>query len=177
MAAQRGLDLNIIFIFPSEVNPQQLQAFFTRPGVIIRNIVEGSFVRGKVVPLTRGPNVSQLRRSSRIAALPQQAPRANWIVAVTVHYPMPLIDIRKDIEKSFGRDTVKMKNFTDYEAIMPNVRDIQVGEVPVAAMMNDDEMAGLAGLFGARGVGGRGRRITRKNRASRKTRKNKRRLH
>lgn len=176
MAAQRGLDLNMIFIFPPEVNPQQLQAFFTRPGVIIKNIVEGSFVRGKVVPITRGPNVTQLRRSSRIAALPQQNPRANWIVAATVHYPMPLIDIRKDIEKSFGRDTVKMKNFTDYEAIMPNVGDIQVGAPPVAVINNDDEMAALADLFGARGIGGK-RRTTRKKRSSRKTRKSKRRSH
>jgi hypothetical protein len=176
MAAIRGLDVKIAFIFPPQVNHNELQAFFTRPGVSNLKIVEGSLVRGKFVPLVRQQSTT-LRRSSRIAALPQQEARHNWIVAATIHYPRPLVDIQIEIEKVFGKHTVKTKNFTDYEAIMPNIAAIQVDAPPVAAMNEDDEMAGLADLFGRGGIGGarRRRRTTRKRRVSRKTRKSKRR--
>ena len=173
----RGLDVNMAFIFPPEVNPQQLEAFFNRPGVTNLKIVEGSFKRGKFVPLVRYEAPVTVRRSARLAAIPKQEVRENWIVAASIHYPMPLIQIRKDIEKFFGRNTVKSKNFTDYDAVIPtvsglNVRNTTAVAVPIQNAAEDDEMSGLAALFGARaGIGGRRRRKTRKARKTRKTRK------
>ena len=175
----RGLDVNMAFIFPPEVNPQQLEAFFNRPGVTNLKIVEGSFKRGKFVPLVRYEAPVTTRRSARLAAIPKQEVRENWIVAASIHYPMPLIQIRKDIEKFFGSNTVKSKNFTDYDAVIPtvsglNVRNTTAVAVPIQNAAEDDEMSGLAALFGARaGIGGRRRRKTRKARKTRKTRKSK----
>ena len=171
----QGVDVNMIYIFPAEVNPQQLEAFFTRPGVSIRKIVQGTVVRGKIVPFVRAPNTG-LRRSSRLAQLPKKEAPSNWIVAAVIHYPNPMIDIKRSIENSFGKNVVKTKNFTDYDAMVPSMTGVQitgpdapvgVGAVAVAAD-NDDEMGGLANLFGQQGIGGKRsskrRRITRKRR-------------
>jgi len=187
----RGLDVNMAFIFPPQVNPQQLETFFTRPGVTNLKIVEGSFKRGKFIPLVRNIQNTTLRRSSRIAALPKQEQRENWIVAATIHYPMPLIKLRKEIEQSFGSKTVKSKNFTNYNAILPTVSGLNVrnaaatsqSSTPIQNVAEDDEMSGLAALFGSRAaLGGRRRsrsatRQMRKRHAHKKTRKSKRRSH
>ena len=184
----RGLDVNMAFIFPPEVNPQQLEAFFNRPGVTNLKIVEGSFKRGKFVPLVRYEAPVTARRSARLAAIPKQEVRENWIVAASIHYPMPLIQIRKDIEKFFGRNTVKSKNFTDYDAVIPtvsglNVRNTTAVAVPIQNAAEDDEMSGLAALFGSRAaLGGRRHRRSatrqmRKRHTPKKTRKSKRRSH
>ncbi len=175
----------MVYIFPPTVNPQQLQAFFTRPGVSIIKIVQGTVVRGKIVPLVRVANTG-LRRSSRLAQLPKQEAPSNWIVAAVIHYPNPMLDIKREIENTFGKDVVKTKNFTDYDAIVPGMTGVQImGPVnaapaaasAAAAAVNDDEMGGLANLFGQHGIGGKRsskrRRITRKRRTH--TRKTKRR--
>lgn len=174
-----GIDIKMVFIFPPTVDPAQLQQFFTRPGVSGLNIVEGSLRGKKIVPLVRRAEPEGLRRSSRLAALPKAEPRQNWIVAATIHYPHPMIEIKKEIETHFGKDVVKQRNFTNYNSMITSqfgstVTFAEPEAVGVAANANDEEMGELAALFGARaGIGGRRRRKTRKAKKTRKTRKSK----
>ena len=174
-----GIDVKMVFIFPPTVDPAQLQQFFTRPGVSGLNIVEGTLRGQKIIPLVRRAEPEGVRRSSRLAALPKAEPRQNWIVAATIHYPHPMIEIRKEIETHFGKDTVKQRNFTNYNSMITshfgNVVTFAEPEAVAAAPAANanDEMAGLEALFGRAGIGGRRRRATRKARKSRKTRKSK----
>ena len=178
--SERGLDANIVFIFPPEVDPAQLQHFFTRPGVTIIKILEGTVRGRKIVPLVRYEPPPGVRRSARVAAIPKKEIRGNWIVAAKVHYPTPLIQIRQDIDKYFGK-SVKLRNFTDYNSILPSVTDITVNVKPVSpsfapTMINvtddDDGLGELASLFqGSVAVGGRKKKTRRLTKRSRKTTK------
>lgn len=172
-----GIDIKMVFIFPPTVDPSRLQQFFTRPGVSGLNIVEGILRGKKIVPLIRHVESEGLRRSSRLAVLPKAEARTNWIVAATIHYPHPMMEINKEIETHFGKGTVKTRNFTNYNSMITShfgnaVKFAEPEAVGVAPAAND-EMAGLEALFErAVGIGGRRRRKTRK---TRKTRKSKRR--
>jgi len=171
--ALHGIDIKIVFIFPPTINPQQLQHFFTRPGVYGLQIIEGTLRGQKIIPLVRHVNRQNVRRSARIAALPQQEVRQNWIVAATIHYPHPMLEIRKEIDNAFGKDIVRVKNFTDYDSLITT----RVGDVALGEGAANDPMCELAALFGHAGIGGKRRRQTRRRKASRKTRKSKRRAH
>lgn len=191
-----GEKSNIIFYFPLRigdltVTKEYLTSFFNREGSTILDIKPG-IVKGNKIKQYNPPPPPPVgaRRSSRLAAIIKPDPQTHWIVLAVIYYPHPLLEIKKDIMRFFGKNLIKVNNVTNYNAMItsrlgsaltfadPNAtlpvlvanRNNSNGEMN---NRNNNGLNNLRNLFTrSAGIGGRMRRQTR-----RKTRKSKRRAY
>ena len=194
--ATSGMDSNIVFYFPlrvggSQVTKEYLTSFFNRPGSTILDIKPG-IVKGTKIKAFNPPPPPPVgaRRSTRLAAIPQVNPQTHWIVAVKIHYPHPMLEIKNDIRRYFGKTAVKETNLTNYNSMITSRLGSAVtfadptAPLPVLAANrnnsngemnngNNDGLNNLRNLFTrSAGIGGRIRKQSR-----RKTRKSKRHVY
>ena len=189
-----GVDSNIIFYFPlrvgdSTLTKEYLESFLTRDGSTVLNIKPGIAKGNKITEIIPPPpDPVGMRRSTRIAAIPKVDPQTHWIVATKIHYPHPMLEIKNDIRRYFGKAAIKQKNLTNYNAMITSRLGTSVtfteptANLPVLSRNNsnnemnngnNDGLNSLRSLFTrTAAIGGRMRKQTR-----RKTRKSKRRSH
>lgn len=188
-----GMNSNMIFYFPLRVGSvtlpkEYLVSFFSREGSTILDIKPGIVKGTKIKPYNPPPPPPVgARRSSRLAAIIKPDPQTHWIVAAKIHYPHPMLEIKKDIMRYFGKKLVKETNLTNYNSMITSRLGTAVtfaeptAALPVLAPNSNNEMNNrnnnglnnLRNLFTrTAAIGGRMRRQTR-----RKTRKSKRRVY
>jgi hypothetical protein len=191
-----GMDSNMIFYFPLRVGSvtlpkEYLTSFFNRPGSTILDIKPGIVKGTKIKPYNPPPPPPVgARRSTRLAAIIKPDPQTHWIVAAKIHYPHPMLEIKNDIKRYFGKNLIKETNLTNYNSIITSRLGSAVtfaepnAPLPVLAAnrnnsngemnnRNNNGLNNLRNLFTrTAAIGGRMRKQTR-----RKTRKSKRRVY
>ena len=148
----------IVFQFPNYIPEHDIRKIFTSNGVHDFSI--------------KGTQVSRVlpKRGSRTAE--KHLGGATYVTA-KVKYPHPLIDIKQDIQKQFGKKVVKEKDLTNIDDLLnTGISKVKISEDVSVALervnvknANVDE---LENLFGKTSMNGGRRRKTRKSKKSKR---------